>query len=131
MVMTYIISQLMPIRKNLKSFLIVMATGNLDEALTGYFTKYDCSSGDLNLIGSLNKMNIRACMKFLHEKYGAAIINEIIEAPSSAELVPPTGNQAQNDEEEIGMTFEQLNVMNDLRMKQKCGIVSIFESMVD
>jgi len=34
---------------------LVLATGNLSEVLRGYYTKYDNSSGDIDLIGSLNK----------------------------------------------------------------------------
>jgi NAD+ synthase (glutamine-hydrolysing) len=39
--------------------LLVVATGNCDEGLSGYFTKFDCSSGDLNPIGSICKNDLR------------------------------------------------------------------------
>lgn len=84
--MSYFISQLLPFKQNNNGFLIMMSTGNLDESLTGYFTKYDSSSGDLNLIGALNKEDIRACMTFLYEKYEAKIIKDVLEAKPSAEL---------------------------------------------
>ena len=45
-----------------------MATGNNSEVLRGYYTKYDNSSGDFNLVGSLNKADIWAILK-----YGAKI----------------------------------------------------------
>ena len=34
-----------------QGYLLVLGTGNVDEALRGYLTKYDCSSADLNPIG--------------------------------------------------------------------------------
>jgi NAD+ synthase (glutamine-hydrolysing) len=40
--------------KNSK-FILMLSSANLDESLRGYFTKYDCSSGDLNPIGSVSK----------------------------------------------------------------------------
>lgn len=43
--------------------LLVVATGNCDEGLSGYFTKYDCSSGDLNPIGSICKNDLRRFVK--------------------------------------------------------------------
>lgn len=49
--------------------LLVIATGNCDEGLSGYFTKYDCSSGDLNPIGSICKTDLRRFARFMMEKY--------------------------------------------------------------
>lgn len=42
--------------------LLVVGTGNADEALRGYLTKYDCSSGDINPIGSLSKGEIQGIL---------------------------------------------------------------------
>ena len=44
--------------------LLVVATGNCDEGLSGYFTKYDCSSGDLNPIGSICKNDLRKFVEY-------------------------------------------------------------------
>lgn len=55
MVCAYFFAQLIP--KN--SFLLVLSSSNVDECLSGYFTKYDCSSADLNPIGSISKSDIR------------------------------------------------------------------------
>ena len=32
------------------------------EALRGYFTKYDCSSADINPIGGLDKSDLKRCV---------------------------------------------------------------------
>ena len=36
--------------------LLVLGSGNVDEALRGYLTKYDCSSADINPIGGFSKV---------------------------------------------------------------------------
>ena len=56
MVIAYMMAQIIPtfeIKKD--GFILVLASANLDESLRGYFTKYDCSSADLNPIGSISK----------------------------------------------------------------------------
>ena len=55
MVMSYLCAQLFPWVRGSKGFLLVLSAGNVDEALRGYMTKYDCSSGDLNPIGGICK----------------------------------------------------------------------------
>lgn len=52
MILAYLMGGLIPwhIRKN--GFLLVLGSANLDEGLRGYFTKYDCSSADINPIGN-------------------------------------------------------------------------------
>lgn len=39
-------------------WMLILATGNVDESLRGYLTKYDCSSADLNPIGGISKVDI-------------------------------------------------------------------------
>lgn len=53
MVLSYLCAQLFPWIRNPSSpgFLLVLGAANVDEALRGYMTKYDCSSADLNPIG--------------------------------------------------------------------------------
>jgi NAD+ synthase (glutamine-hydrolysing) len=59
MVMTYLLAQLTPWNRNQKGFLIVLGSSNLDESLRGFLTKYDCSSADINPIGSLSKNDLK------------------------------------------------------------------------
>lgn len=40
-------------------FLLVLSSANVDEAIRGYFTKYDCSAGDLNPIGGISKTDLK------------------------------------------------------------------------
>lgn len=51
MVIAFLLAQLMPWATGKSGFLLVLGSGNVDEALRGYLTKYDCSSADLNPIG--------------------------------------------------------------------------------
>jgi len=60
MVLSYLISSLAPWMKDQKGFLLVLASGNLDETLWGYLTKYDCSSADINPIGGINKTDLKS-----------------------------------------------------------------------
>lgn len=46
-------------------FLLVLASSNSDEALRGFFTKYDAGSADLNPIGSFSKTELRKFMKWI------------------------------------------------------------------
>ena len=52
MVVAYFLAQLRPWTRSRSGYLLVLGTGNVDEALRGYLTKYDCSSADLNPIGA-------------------------------------------------------------------------------
>ena len=55
MVLAYMMAQLLPWCRGRDGFLLVLGSGNVDECLRGYLTKYDCSSADLNPIGSISK----------------------------------------------------------------------------
>jgi NAD+ synthase (glutamine-hydrolysing) len=46
-------------------FLLVLASSNSDEALRGFFTKYDAGSADLNPIGSFSKTELRDFMRWI------------------------------------------------------------------
>jgi NAD+ synthase (glutamine-hydrolysing) len=59
MSITYMLAQMELTSRNLPGFLLVVTSSNLDESLRGYLTKYDCSSGDINPIGSMSKSVLR------------------------------------------------------------------------
>lgn len=59
MVMAYLFAQLTPWVRGRRGFLLVLGSANVDEALRGYMTKYDCSSADLNPIGSISKGDLK------------------------------------------------------------------------
>ena len=43
---------------------MVLGTANLDEGLRGYYTKYDCSSADINPLGSLTKNDLKKLLLY-------------------------------------------------------------------
>lgn len=96
---------------------IVLATGNVDEAIMGYLTKYDCSSADINPIGGLCKADLKSFLIFCcanlfkSDKNFVTVVGEIINAPPSAEL---TGSE-QRDEDEIGLTYDEISVLGRVR----------------
>ena len=64
MVIAYMLAQLLPwVRGKANGWLLVLSTANVDEALRGYMTKYDCSSGDLNPIGAIAKTDLKVTKK--------------------------------------------------------------------
>lgn len=133
MVIAYLFAQLIPEKYNIPSYLLVLASGNIDEALTGYLTKYDCSSGDLNLIGSINKVDVKAVIGYLFKMYPhLTALDDILKAKPSAELTPISGDKpSQSDEEDIGLTYEEIKIFNDLRNKEMCGIVSTYHGLCE
>lgn len=99
---------------------IVLATGNVDEGIMGYLTKYDCSSADINPIGGLCKADLRSFLRFCCTINSSEnpdlteVLSEIIDAPPSAEL---TGAE-QRDEDEIGLTYDEISVLGKVRRGQ-------------
>ncbi|KAE9417479.1 hypothetical protein Angca_005994, partial [Angiostrongylus cantonensis] len=58
--------------------LLVLGTSNIDELLVGYLTKYDCSSADINPIGSLSNEHLRNFLEKLHDNYGMISLRELV-----------------------------------------------------
>ena len=83
--------------------LLVIGTGNRDEVMTGYYTKYDCSCGDLAPIADLAKVHVRAMLKELMGP-DSKLCEELVAKSPSAELY-----KGQTDEGELGMTFEEMD----------------------
>lgn len=147
MVTSYVFAQLLPTKLKIPGYLLVLSSGNIDESLVGYSTKYDNSSGDISLIGSLNKTDIRAMMDHLNTLFEgqdhSEVIKDIMEANPSAELTPLIQTevvkgkevvvpvQRQTDEDDIGLSYEEIRIINHLRNVELCGMVSIFESLCD
>ena len=61
MVLSYLFAQMLPWVRGRQGFLLVLGSGNVDEALYGYLTKYDCSSADINPIGGISKVDLKVC----------------------------------------------------------------------
>eukprot|EP00392_Amoebophrya_sp_AT5.2_P017574 g17955.t1 len=119
MVMSYFLAQLLPwqvqadgdaAKKVWPGQLLVLGSANVDEALRGYYTKYDCSAADINPIGGIKKVDLKAFLLWGHENYGAArnssVLRDTAVAEPSAELTGSEGDQ--KDEVDMGMSYREL-----------------------
>lgn len=46
----------------------MLASANVDEALRGYLTKYDCSSADVNPIGGVSKTDLKTFLLYAKDR---------------------------------------------------------------
>ena len=132
MVIAFLLAQLMPWVRGESGFLLVLGSGNVDEALRGYLTKYDCSSADLNPIGGVSKQDLRSFLKWASVELGYPSLADIEAAPPTAELEPldESGGVQQTDEVDMGMTYEELSIFGRLRKVNMCGPVSMYRQLV-
>ena len=132
MVLTYLFAQLRLWATGRNGGLLVLGAGNVDEGLSGYLTKYDCSSADLNPIGGISKVDLKRFLLWASnpETLGIKSLKNIVKAPPTAELEPLTGKNQQNDETDMGMTYSELGWYGRLRKLEHCGPVSMFRRLV-
>lgn len=130
MVLAYLFAQLLPWVHGRTGSLLVLGTGNVDEALRGYLTKYDCSSADINPIGGISKVDLRRFLRWAAANKGYTALLDIVKAPPTAELEPMTKTYAQLDEVDMGMTYEELSRFGRLRKIERCGPLSMFEKLM-
>ncbi|KAH7681209.1 NAD(+) synthase (glutamine-hydrolyzing) protein [Dioscorea alata] len=129
MVLAFMLASLMPWVHNKSGFYLVLGSSNVDEGLRGYLTKYDCSSADINPIGSVSKVDLRSFLRWGAAHLGYASLADIEAAPPTAELEPIRSNYNQLDEVDMGMTYEELSVYGRLRKIFRCGPVSMFQNL--
>lgn len=130
MVTSYLLSQitlLLPQNNSKPGFLLMLASGNLDESILGYLTKYDCSSGDINPIGSLSKKRIMSFLNYCYKEHKYESLEIVLKLEPSAELQPNDEINKQTDEADMGFTYEELEKMNELRKVNLCGPYSMFK----
>ncbi|XP_070617816.1 glutamine-dependent NAD(+) synthetase [Erythrolamprus reginae] len=127
MVTGYLFAQLCLWTRGIPGGLLVLGTANVDESLRGYFTKYDCSSGDINPIGGISKADLKCFIQYCIENFQLTSLKSIISAPPTAELEPlQKGNVTQMDEVDMGMTYAELSVYGKLRKIAKAGPYTMF-----
>ncbi|KAG6781205.1 hypothetical protein POTOM_014096 [Populus tomentosa] len=129
MVLAFMLASLLPWVHSKPGFYLVLGSSNVDEGLRGYLTKYDCSSADINPIGSISKQDLRAFLRWAAIHLGYSSLAEIEAAPPTAELEPIRSNYSQLDEVDMGMTYEELSVYGRLRKIFRCGPVSMFKNL--
>ncbi|KAI3766508.1 hypothetical protein L2E82_16571 [Cichorium intybus] len=129
MVLAFMLASLLPWVHNKPGFYLVLGSSNVDEGLRGYLTKYDCSSADINPIGSISKQDLWIFLRWAATYLGFSSLAEIEAAPPTAELEPIRSNYSQLDEVDMGMTYEELSVYGRLRKIFRCGPVSMFKNL--
>lgn len=133
MVFSYLFAQLTLWAQGRKGSLLVLGSSNVDEALRGYLTKYDCSAADINPIGGISKTDLRAFLKWAAtpEGLGYPSLHDVVRAPPSAELEPIVNGRSQTDEADMGMTYDELSWFGKLRKQQRCGPFSMYLKLKD
>ncbi|KAK3373776.1 hypothetical protein B0T24DRAFT_624539, partial [Lasiosphaeria ovina] len=132
MVTAYEFGQILPTARNRPGggSLLVLGSANVGEALRGYLTKYDCSSADINPIGSIDKSDLKRFIAWAEKDFDLPCLNGFLTAVPTAELEPITQNYVQSDEADMGMTYQELTIFGRLRKINKLGPFAMFQRLV-
>ncbi len=131
MVLSYLFAQLLPWCKGKSGGLLVLGSANVDEAIRGYYTKYDCSSADINPIGGISKTDLNAFVCWVFKNWNdLEVLKEFINASPTAELEPISETYVQSDEADMGMTYAELSQFGTLRKVFRWGPVSMFKHLL-
>lgn len=130
MLTSYLLGQLLTLCKKQSGFLLVLGSANLEEGLTGYMTKYDCSSADINPIGGISKEDLKRFLRWAALNKGYQTLIEIVEAPPTAELRPNEGEVQQTDEEDLGLTYKEISLIGKIRKVDHCGPYFVFMKLI-
>jgi len=108
--------------------LLVLGSANVDEALAGYYTKYDCSAADVNPIGGINKSDLKQFLIWAGTRkepdYSIPVLAKVAVAAPSAELTGAEGEQS--DETDMGMSYDELADLGTMRKVEHRGPLSMF-----
>ena len=88
MVVAYLFAQLTNWMRDRRGGLLVLGSANVDEALRGYMTKYDCSSADINPIGGISKTDLKKFLAFAKDRFNLSVLQEVLTAtPTAVRLI--------------------------------------------
>lgn len=132
MVTAYEFAQILPTTRKRPGggSLLVLGSANVGESLRGYFTKYDCSSADINPIGSIDKSDLKRFIAWAEVNFGLPCLHDFLTAVPTAELEPITETYVQSDEVDMGMTYDELTTFGRLRKVDKLGPYGMFQRLV-
>jgi NAD+ synthase (glutamine-hydrolysing) len=135
MLLSYVCAQLILWTKGRPGSLLVLGSANVDEGLRGYLTKYDCSAADINPIGGISKSDLKSFLRWAGREapdgLGYTSLQLIVEAAPTAELEPITSDHTQTDEEDMGMTYDELTWYGKLRKLHRCGPYSMYRKLIE
>jgi NAD+ synthase (glutamine-hydrolysing) len=123
MVTAYEFAQILPVTRQRPGggSLLVLGSANVGESLRGYLTKYDCSSADINPIGSIDKSDLKRFIAWAEKDFKIPCLHDFLTAVPTAELEPITETYVQSDEADMGMTYDELTTFGRLRKVNKLG----------
>ncbi|KAM7183233.1 putative glutamine dependent NAD+ synthetase [Rhypophila sp. PSN 637] len=132
MVHAYKYAQILPLARKRPGggSLLVLGSANVGESLRGYLTKYDCSSADINPIGSIDKADLKRLIAWAQIHFEIPVLQEFLDAVPTAELEPITETYVQSDEADMGMTYDELTTFGRLRKVNKLGPYGMFQRLV-
>jgi NAD+ synthase (glutamine-hydrolysing) len=135
MLLSYLFAQLLPWGIGKQGSLLVLGSANVDEGLRGYLTKYDCSAADINPIGGICKADLKLFLAWAARPVeegglGYSSLKRVVNAAPTAELEPITAAHSQTDEEDMGMTYDELTWYGRLRKLHRCGPLSMYRKLV-
>jgi NAD+ synthase (glutamine-hydrolysing) len=134
MVLTYMMAQLIPMRpdpatnKPSGGFMIVFGVYNVDQALLGFTTKYDTSSGDINPIGTLNHSDVMHMLEWFDKTLKWSSLQDTLAA--EPKYVPPTFGQEQEDVD-FSLTWNEVETLSKFRNERNCGPFSMFDNLAE
>ncbi|EGS17351.1 glutamine-dependent NAD(+) synthetase-like protein [Thermochaetoides thermophila DSM 1495] len=132
MVTAYEFGQILPTARGRPGggSLLILGSANVGESLRGYLTKYDCSSADINPIGSIDKADLKRFIAWAEKNFDLPCLHDFLTAVPTAELEPITENYVQSDEADMGMTYQELTIFGRLRKLNKLGPFAMFQRLV-
>ncbi|KAF7553165.1 hypothetical protein G7Z17_g3816 [Cylindrodendrum hubeiense] len=93
-------------------------------------TAYDCSSADINPIGSIDKTDLKRFIHWAEKEFEIPCLHEFLTAVPTAELEPITDTYVQSDEVDMGMTYPMLSIMGRHRRVNRLGPFGMFQRLV-
>ena len=132
MVLSYLMAQLVPWTLGRNGFLLVLSAANLEKLLTGDITKYDNSSGDINPIGTISKLELRKLLKWAAIKFELPVLNEVLDSSPTQEVqhLGDHENQLISEHDELELTYEEIAHLAKLRTIDHCGPVYMFRRLL-
>lgn len=81
--------------------------------------------------GAISKTDLKRFLDWAGQNLGYPSLLQVNEAKPTAELEPiREGVAAQTDEQDMGMTYEELSIYGRLRKLSRCGPVSMFSQLL-
>ncbi|KFM68177.1 putative glutamine-dependent NAD(+) synthetase, partial [Stegodyphus mimosarum] len=124
MVIFYLFAQLYLLLKHRSVSLLVLGTGDADEGLVGYGTKFGFSSADLSPLGSFNKQDIQLFLEFAVCHYKLANAGNLLHALKVNYDWESTAKSL--EDLKCNIVSSETTVYGNLRKYFRCGPYSMF-----